>query len=420
MTISPPVPTSALLRPRMVVSLIVGRGGFRVASQLAAVALAVVWGEQTFGVYANVVGVSTWLIFVSAGAEKAALKLVPRHPRLGKDIVAQVIFIASLPLAAVLVSLAAAMLVAGGSTPTLYLAAAAVSSSTGLLLVVAGLHRLLGRSGYDVAAFVVAAVAIGVITTLTWVWDLQPLGQLLMILAVSLTSLAVLLAALPAEWIRGPRRNRGVVAKHVLRSSFLLGANDILDAAGVATVFAVLAVSGRTAQSGPLLLALIAAGAFGSLLVFLLRLAQPGVSLRLRGRGAVAGRRRASLLLQLAQWSGLAVAVALGVAVALTTTSGNRTALSSTTALAVLVVVEITMFAVVSYAVFLVENTDNKVLKVTASAALVGFGATVGLGVALAPWFGAAGALGAVVLGMAVKATVLRHWLRTTRLRRTT
>lgn len=415
MTIAPPVTSSAPLRPRTVVSLIAGRGGFRLASQLAAVALAVVWGEQTFGAYANVVGVSAWLIFVSAGAEKAALKLVPRHPRLGKDIVWQVIFLASLPLAAVLILLAAALLVAGGSTPTLYLAAAAVSSSTGLLLVVAGLHRLMGRSGYDVAAFVVAAVAICIITTLTWILDLQPLGQLLMILTVSLMTSAVLLAALPAEWTRGPRRNRGVVAKHVLRSSFLLGANDILDAAGVATVFAVLAVSGHTAQSGPLLLALIAAGAVGSLLVFLLRLAQPGVSLRQRGRGAEAGRRRAAVLLQVAQWSGLAVAVALGVAVALTITSGTRTALASTSALAVLVVAEIVMFAVVSYAVFLVENTDHKVLRVTASAALVGFGATVGLGGVLAPWFGAAGALGAVVLGMAVKATVLRQWLPTAR-----
>lgn len=415
MTLSLPVTTSVRPRPRMVASLIAGRGGFRVANQLSVVALAVVWGTQTFGAYANAVGVCAWLIFVSAGAEKAALKLAPRHPRLTRDIVAQVILIACVPLAAALISLAAALLVAGAAAATVYLAAAAVSSCTGLLLVVAGLHRLSGRPGYDVAAFLVAAASIGVITTLTWALDLQPLAQLLMILAVSLTLLAMLLAALPANWRPGHRRRRGVVTKHVLQSSFLLGANDILDAAGISIVFAILAISGRTAQSGPLLLALIAAGAVGSLLVFLLRLAQPSVSLRQRGRGGQAGRRRAALLLQWAQWLGLAVAIALAVAVVVATTSGDGSALSSTGALAVLVVAEILMFAVVSYAVFLVENTDHKVLKVTASAALVGFGATVGLGAALA-WFGAAGALGAVVVGLAVKATVLRHWLGTSRL----
>jgi hypothetical protein len=74
--------------------------------------------------------------------------------------------------------------------------------------------------------------------------------------------------------------------------------------------------------------------------------------------------------------------------------------------------VELTTFAAVAYAMYLVENTNGAALAKTSSAAVLGLAVTAATAPALVAAFGALGALLALVAGLAGKAGLLHLRLR--------
>ena len=380
--------------PGRVLMLLVGtRGTFRLVVMAGPLALLPVWGAGTFAQYANAVGVCTWLLYVSAGAEKAALKLMPRSRRLTGDVVRWVLAIPAVPVLPVLVALAAA----GPDQARLYLAAGLWSLANGLLIVLAALHRVAGRPVRDIVIFGTMAVATATLIGLTWWLDLSPAELLLALAAVALVLAGWFVAVLPRPWLRerSGRRSRRIV----LRSLWLLGIADLLGGLCSTVAYAALWLSGRTSDSDALYVAMLVCVGFGALLTLLLRLAQPRTSVRLRGTGATAGRRVAVRLLRAGALGGLVFAAALGVGVA--------AGLSPVVLLAGVAAFEIPVYAAVTYAANLIENTDGQALSLTTWSSAAGLAVCILVAAALVPPLGAAGALAAVLLSFSAKGAVL-------------
>jgi hypothetical protein len=235
------------------------------------------------------------------------------------------------------------------------------------------------------------------------------------LLAGVLAVVACAAAALPAAWVRGQRPAPRRVLPAFGRSVWLLGLSELLDAAGPSVVYLVLALSGRTTDSGPLYLALMVAAVVGSFVLYQLKLHQPATSTRLRGAGGAAGRAQATRLLRVAERAGLVFAV---VTTACLLLPGGRSLLLDATGawfyllVLALLAVEMVVSSLVLYAAFLLENTNSRVLTLTSSAALLGFVATGLIAAVAVPVLGAVGGVAALVLAVAVKAFTLRRLLR--------
>ncbi|NBH08908.1 hypothetical protein GTY80_37420 [Amycolatopsis sp. SID8362] len=396
----------------MVLRLLAGRGVFRLAVQLMGLVLITAWGARDYGRFANALGLMTWLNFVPAAAEKSALKSLPRLHRTRDAVAALAVRLAAVPVLAVLVATAVALVVAPRSDAALYLTAAAWSISGGLLMTVSGLHRLRDKSTLDALAFAAGSVVVGVVTCVTWAVRWPPETHLAVLLGGILVILGTSVALLPRPWLRG-----GGVPGHRLlpafgRSTVLLGLTELLDVISTSVVFAVLALSGRTTDSGPFYLALLVSSAFCSLLYYQLKLHQPAASRRMRGTGAAAGRARAVSLLRLVERAGIAVVVLLGAGLAIPGTRALLTAEDAYVVLGVLVLAETALYAIGLYAGFLIENTNSKVLTLTSGTAVVSLVATAVAAALLVPVLGPVGGFAALVLALAVKAAVLRRLVR--------
>jgi hypothetical protein len=369
----------------------------------------VVWGQETFGRFANAMGLCAWLLFVPTAAEKAALKVLPRMRILTPHVAGLVVRLAAAPVLALVAALVVALAVSPLSTVTLYLVTASWAAATGLLMTVSGLHRLRGRPMLDAGAFGVLTATVLAGTAVTWLIGWSPTVHLSMLLAALVVVIGYSLAALPREWVTGPPTERRLLPA-LGRSVWLLGLSELLDVAALSTVYLVLALSGQTTDSGPLYLAVLVASMVGSLLLYQLKLYQPATSARLRGTGGADGRARTFRLLRTAERVGLAFAVALAVFLAVP--AGRALfGTESYVVFGVLLAVEITLSTMVIYANFLLENTNSSVLTLTSTAAVVGLVATGVIALALVPWLGAAGGLAALVLATSVKAGVLRGLL---------
>ncbi|RSD19631.1 hypothetical protein [Amycolatopsis eburnea] len=405
-------PAAAPPRPAVVLRLLAGRGVFRLAVQLMGLVLITAWGARDYGRFANALGLMTWLNFVPAAAEKSALKSLPRLHRTRDAVAALAVRLAAVPVLAVLVATAVALVLAPRSDAALYLTAAAWSISGGLLMTVSGLHRLRERSTLDALAFAAGSVVVGVVTCVTWAVRWPPETHLALLLGGILVILGTSVALLPRPWLRG-----GGVPGHRLlpafgRSTVLLGLTELLDVISTSVVFAVLALSGRTTDSGPFYLALLVSSAFCSLLYYQLKLHQPAASRRMRGTGAAAGRARAVSLLRLVERAGIAVVVLLGAGLAIPATRALLTAEDAYVVLGVLVLAETALYAIGLYAGFLIENTNSKVLTLTSGTAVVSLVATAVAAALLVPVLGPVGGFAALVLALAVKAAVLRRLVR--------
>ncbi|WP_239071688.1 hypothetical protein, partial [Amycolatopsis sp. SID8362] len=405
-------PAAAPPRPAVVLRLLAGRGVFRLAVQLMGLVLITAWGARDYGRFANALGLMTWLNFVPAAAEKSALKSLPRLHRTRDAVAALAVRLAAVPVLAVLVATAVALVVAPRSDAALYLTAAAWSISGGLLMTVSGLHRLRDKSTLDALAFAAGSVVVGVVTCVTWAVRWPPETHLAVLLGGILVILGTSVALLPRPWLRG-----GGVPGHRLlpafgRSTVLLGLTELLDVISTSVVFAVLALSGRTTDSGPFYLALLVSSAFCSLLYYQLKLHQPAASRRMRGTGAAAGRARAVSLLRLVERAGIAVVVLLGAGLAIPGTRALLTAEDAYVVLGVLVLAETALYAIGLYAGFLIENTNSKVLTLTSGTAVVSLVATAVAAALLVPVLGPVGGFAALVLALAVKAAVLRRLVR--------
>ncbi|MEU1391264.1 MULTISPECIES: hypothetical protein [unclassified Nonomuraea] len=401
----PDAHAASRLRPVAVLRLLAGRGAFRAGTQVAAAAPAAVWDGSAFGHYATALGLCGWLLLVADAPEKAALKTLARVRRTGPAVARLTVAMSAAPVAVLLAVLVPVAVTAPSSMAALCLAAGAWSACTGLLMTVSGLHRVRGRPVLDTAAFAASGGVVLAVTAATLWIGWPPQTHLLLVLAGTVAVTCVALAALPRDWLRPPPgRGRRSLLRPLSRATWLLGAADLCDALCFAVVYLVLGASGRAGQSGVLYLALLPAVAVCQLVIYLLRVAQPATSRRLRGLAGRAGRARAARLLGRAGWAGAAVAVACAVLL--------RWGLAtSPPVLAGLVVVVLALFLTVMYAAYLVENTNNDVLAVTSAGAFAGLVATASLAVVVVPWSGAAGGLVALALGVPVKAHVMRRML---------
>lgn len=403
------VASTAPPRLSVMVRLAAGRGVFRLASQLMAVVLAVVWGAESFGRFANALGLCAWLLFVPTAAEKAALKVLPRMRFLTADVARLVVRLAAAPVLALLAAAVVALTVSPQGTVTLYLVTAAWSAATGLLMTVSGLQRLHGKPMRDAAAFGAMTGVVLAGTAVTWVVGWSPTTHLSLLLAGLLVVTGYSLAALPRDWVIGTRSERTLLPA-LGRSTGLLGLSELLDVAALSTVYLVLALSGQTTDSGPLYLAVLVASMAGSLVLYQMKLYQPATSARLRGTGGANGRARTFRLLRAAERGGLAFTVVMAVLVAIPSGRDLLTT-ESYVVLGAILAVEVAVSTVVMYANFLLENTNSSVLRITSVAAFAGLAATALIALAAVPWLGAAGGLAALVLAAAVKARVLRGLL---------
>jgi hypothetical protein len=322
--------------------------------------------------------------------------------------------VAAAPVPALLAPSVVVVLVAPDSAAALYLCTAVWWTGTGLLMTVSGLHRLSGRPALDAVAFGVAAALVAAATAVTWFAGLDPRTHMLVLPAGIAVIVVAATVALPRSWRRPRVAPRRRLVRGFLRSTWLLGLSELLDAATVSSVYLVLAAAGRVGDSGPFYLAMTVSAFLCSFLLYQLKLHQPAASVRLRGAGAAHGRARAVALLRAVEWSGVGVGVALAAALSLPagravlTTSGG---VSWFVVLAVLVLAEMVMAMLVMYAVFLVENTNSSVLRLTGSAAVIRFVANLLFAAALVPALGAVGGFTAIMLGLAAKASALRRML---------
>jgi hypothetical protein len=407
------VASTAPPRLSVMVRLAAGRGVFRLASQLMAVALAVVWGADSFGQFANAMGLCAWLLFVPTAAEKAALKVLPRMRLLTADVARLVVRIAATPVLALVAAFAVALAVSPQGTVTLYLVTGAWSAATGLLMTVSGLQRLRGRPMLDAAAFGAMTGVVLAGTTLTWLVGWSPTVHLSLLLAGLLAVTAHSLTTLPRDWVVSTGASVGTrrrLLPALGRSTWLLGLSELLDVAALSTVYLVLALTGRTTDSGPLYLAVLVASMVGSLVLYQLKLYQPSTSARLRGTGGAGGRTRTFRVLRAAERGGLAFAVVMAALLAFPA-GRNLLTTESYVVLGAILAVEVAVSTAVMYANFLLENTNSSVLTLTSVAAVVGLVATAVIAIAVVPWLGAAGGLAALVLATAVKAGCLRGLL---------
>lgn len=402
-------------RRLMMLRLLLGRGSFRASVQLMQVVLAVVWGTVAYGPFANALGACAWLVFLPNAAEKSALKLAPRVRATRATVAALAVRFAAAPV----VVFAAAVLVTAAVAPESallpYLAAACWHTCSGLLMTVSGLHRLRGRASLDAWAFTAGAVLVLAVTLSTWLAEWSPRTVLLVLPTGLAVVAAVTVGLLPRGWRRPEplRRRRFVLAYG--RSTWLLGVPELLDALTVAVVFFVLAGVGRVADSGPFYLAMLAAGAFCSIVRYQLRIHQPGVSLRQRGSGAVVATARATELLRAAVVGGVSFAALFGAALLAPTTRDALladTGIAMWAALGALTVVEIAVAITVMYSIFLIENTGGPLLGVSLRGALCRLVATTLCALCLVPPLGAAGGFAAVVLALSAEAATLRHLVR--------
>ena len=409
-----PAQASLRIRGGLVMVLVAGRGAFRATSQLAPLALAAAWGPARFGDYAGAIGVSAWAMWVAVSGEKAALKLLPRTRRLGPDVTRLILAIGIVPVGAALVAIGVALALSAGPAALLVLLALLWSTSLGLLQVTAGLHRLRGAAGHDAAAFFGLAVLVAIATLLTARSSWSPLTQLSVISVAALMVGLVALLRLPGigraarprpDRDQSPRR----IAGRVLHACVLLGLPELLGSVSVAVCYLALTVTGQRTENGSFYLAAVVSGICSAAIIYLLRLGQPAVSARLRGPAAARARTRARRILGVAAVISAASAGPLAVLVATGAAGSDRS--DGWLLLGALTVVEITLFALVTFAGYLVENTNDRAPRITSAAALAGLGAVALAAAVLVPAIGAAGAMGALVVSLGASALAMRRGL---------
>lgn len=387
---------------RTVVSLVAGRGGFRIAYHGIALALLAIWGTEVFAVYASAVGATAWIALLSSGPEKAVLKLVPRLPLTSGAVVRTAMLTSAVPLIVAVLMIAATL----GSAVVVYPLAAAWSAGVGVLTVVVAIHRAAGRPVRDSRGFLLLAVLFVASVSVVAIGGFSPAAQLAQLVVLTLGVAAwSARGAAPVGSLRA-RPRRGITAA-IVRAELLLGLYEPLGSAAVGVLYAVLALSGQRDGSTTLYLALLVSSVVGSGTLYLLRIYQPVSSLRLRGAGGQAGVGVARRLLIAALIIG-----ALGCGL-LAAVAGQ---LSAAVLIVLLLCLEIPLHALVSLALFLLENAGRRELTVAALSAATQFAAVVVLAAVLVPAHGPPAALWVLVASYAVlaAATVPRLNSRTT------
>jgi hypothetical protein len=368
--------------------LLAWRGAYRLVIAASNPLLAAAWGAQQFAQYAAVMGAYTVVSFLtSLGVEKSALKLIPRAQRIGPQLLA--IFVA---IPAVL---GAGCLgwVAVTATGALALAGGALAIGLGVNQVLVALHRVQDRPGLDVANHAMLMAGIAATTLAAVLAGLGPVGLVgWTVLLVTGLNLALLTALAPQRF-RAPRR---AAIRATLGTSVLMSASEVAAAAIVSLVFVVLVRSPYRDEAGTLYLAI----GISSLLVkafgYLLRLAQPRVSLTLhRGRAAAEARARTDAATRLLAAGGLPY---LAVVTALFVLAQRVGAWPPVVCLLLLYLATAPLVFGMGTINFLLENAGRAALQRTALGSIVGLAVAAPAAYLLITGFGAGGGLSAIAL----------------------
>jgi hypothetical protein len=388
-------PATVRVRFSLLVSLIAGRGSWRLAFIGANALLLSIWGAVRYADFASAMGTSTVLIpLVSAGVEKASLKLVPRARRSRPWLAGALLVIACAVALPVLAWFALGWLLGRGSNGPLQLVAGTFTSLLGVNVLLVALQRALGRPLRDVQSYVGLAAALLGAAGLAAVLPLSPIGVLLLMVAfLAVLNLWLLRSLRPAPRLRGLRR-RTALLRCASGTAAMMSGHDLAAGATISLVFAALAGSRFHTQSAYLYLVVNAWAPVVAGFNYLLRVFQPQVSLALAG-GVAAARRRARRLagLVLGGWGIAAAVVAGGAALGAAGVLHWPPRLPLVVALAVLLVARGALFATGSGAVYLLENGDGRTLRLVAVAAGCGFAAVVAVVFPLVGRFGAVGAV---------------------------
>lgn len=388
---------ASLPRPRVVATLLAGRGTFRLAAYGSGLVLLALWGPEEFARYATAVGAVAWLAAVQAGGpEKAALALIPRPD--GAALERFFLRLAVVPFAVLATGWLLLAVVAPAATATRYAAAAAVAGGIGCCGILVALYRLRGAPYLDAVAFVGAAAAYGVAVALVAVAGLTAEA----VLAVLVGGMALIVAGL----VLGLRRDRTdarptrPAARAALRAASVLGAGGLLATLAVSVLYAMFAITGDAVQTSLFYVLMVFSSVLAVGWQYVLRLAQPPLVGWLLRVGAVGGWRLTRRVLGLALLAGVPVAAVLAVLGLLT---GPSRWLAAVT-----VAVEVSLFTASTAAAVVLENIDAPGRRWSLTGAVAHFLAVVGTGWWLVPAAGALGAAGALLIGELCRALVLR------------
>ncbi|GAA0911330.1 hypothetical protein [Virgisporangium aurantiacum] len=385
-------------------ALIFGRGAYRLAALVSTVALLPLWGADRYGTYAGAVAIFSWIIaLLVAGPEKTVLKLLPRAPRTGPLIIhAAGALLWVLPVPALAAFATAAALAPHGPV-AVYLGVAAMSTTTGVLLLLVGLHRAVGRPWYDARAFLLLTVAqVGLLGLAAL--GLGPLGYVAGMVAVQTALCVVLLTRLgrPSLAIRA----RPAFVRRIWCTVVLMGSPDVCLYLSTGVLVALLSASSFHDQVGPFVAVDIVWSAGVNFLIYALRVYTPWVSVRLIGARGAAARHAAR---RIAAWviAGDLAYVAAGVTLLAATDVFDATG-NPVIVWGVLFAAQTPMLVALILAGYLVENSDAPSTRITALATAMGLLAATAAGLVAVPLAGGVGVLIAFATAGIVQAATLR------------
>lgn len=382
----------ARIGPALLLSLLAGRGVFRIVQYGAAIVLLPVWGAAQYGHYAAALGTFLWLTAVtSIGPEKAALKMLSRARDMHSVILGAFLAgVAYLPLP-LLAAFLVAMVAGWSESVTLYLAAAALAMSLGCNLLVVGLMRVTGRPRGDALNYFLLAAAYVVLTGAAAVTNLGPVayigGQLAVVTILNLDMLRRL--GRPSLQIRRQLE----LARELLWTVGLMGGFEICVSAMTSVLFVLLAPTQWSAQSAVLFPVALAWEAGVNLLFYLQKVFQPRVSLLVSGRGASFGRGLALRLARVVVALSATWLVVAGIVLVTTDVAQLPVGVPLVLALLVILLSKSPSFVLLSLENYLLENIDQRSLRVTVLGSAFGLVGVALLGLVCVPAFGAVGAL---------------------------
>jgi hypothetical protein len=383
--------------PGLLVSLIAGRGAFRAAMLGSSVALLPLWGQSTFADYASAMGRFVFVVpLVNFGVEKTALKLVPRADATRRALTAALLAAGCLLVVPFLLWLAVAAVL--GWVSQLVTMAGLLMASLGLNQVLVALHRALGRPRHDARNFFALGVATAAATALVPLLGLRPVGFVTVLLAVTVTLNLALLRGLRAPW-REPLRARRVLGPYLVSTMTFMGVADVSRGVSVSVLFLILGSTRFAPEMSKLYVTATAADILLGVLEYVLRVFQPQVALALARRGAAARRWARQLSLSLVAGGVAWLALAFAAARQLDHVLAGVPAAPPWTAVLVLFVVCLPLFAAKAVANFLLENLDMGSLRLAATASVAGTLSVAMLGLVAAPRLGAIGAVAALAGG---------------------
>ncbi len=402
-------PSTYVVGRRTLTALFAGRGAFRLAQLGANVILLPLWGNERYGTYAAAVATFTWLIaLLQSGPEKTVLKLLPRAPRTGPlvtEALLALLWCLPIPL---LLAFGVVTLVDGGGAVSLYAGVAVMAVGSGCLLLLAGLHRVMGRPHYDsrsAATMAVAQIALVGLAAL----GMGPLAYVATFAVVQTAVNTLLLVRLGRPSLR-IRRRRGFLAK-VLWTTAFMGTPEVCLYLVTSVLFSVLAASRWSDQVGPLFAATLVWSAGVTFLIYGLRVYAPYTSHRLLGNGEE-GRAMAA---RMARWAIAYDLAWLGVMLVLLETTDLQSSLTSDAAFfawgAVLVTRSPSVMLLLP-AGFLIENSDARAPRITAVGSVACLAAAGAAGAWLVPLYGGAGLIAAAMAGEVVQALVFVELVR--------